>query len=239
MFKPKPYNNFKPGLVKEDKQTVNNSVTAVISDTLAAPEQTIQLYALESQVKTEAQLERMYGRNVDDLCNEHEKLIEKILEEEEQLIHSHRGHIDEVVSVVKDEMTLLNEVDKPGSDVEVYIRGLDEVLLKKMRIISGLREQLLSFYSHLKTEESMSRLYERNQELAELNNQSNFEQQTTQVSQQDQAYPANESGGGSLVDDILNSVAHDEGVAAAQINSDDLLGMGEDEEVLDDLDLLL
>ena len=108
----------------------------------------------------------MYGRNVDDLCSEHEKLIEKILEEEEQLIHSHRGHIDEVVSVVKDEMTLLNEVDKPGSDVEVYIRGLDEVLLKKMRIISGLREQLLTFYSHLKTEESMSRLYERNQELA-------------------------------------------------------------------------
>lgn len=128
----------------------------------------------------------MYGRNVDDLCSEHEKLIEKILEEEEQLIHSHRGHIDEVVSVVKDEMTLLNEVDKPGSDVEVYIRGLDEVLLKKMRIISGLREQLLTFYSHLKTEESMSRLYERNQELAQSSNQTEFfDMQTTQVSQQD------------------------------------------------------
>lgn len=78
------------------------------------------------------------------------------------MIHSHRGHIDEVVSVVKDEMTLLNEVDKPGSDVEVYIRGLDRVLLKKMQIISDLREKMLNFYSHLKTEESMSRLYERN-----------------------------------------------------------------------------
>ena len=59
-------------------------------------------------------------------------------------------------------MTLLNEVDKPGSDVEVYIRGLDRVLLKKMQIISDLREKMLNFYSHLKTEESMSRLYERN-----------------------------------------------------------------------------
>jgi len=29
-------------------------------------------------------------------------------------------------------MTLLNEVDKPGSDVEVYARGLDRVLLKKI-----------------------------------------------------------------------------------------------------------
>ena len=66
------------------------------------------------------------------------------------------------MSVVKDEMTLLNEGDKPGSDVEVYIRGLDRVLLKKMQIISDLREKMLNFYSHLKTEESMSRLYERN-----------------------------------------------------------------------------
>jgi kinesin family protein 2/24 len=59
-------------------------------------------------------------------------------------------------------MTLLNEVDKPGSDVEVYIKGLDNVLLKKMQIISDLREKLLNFYSHLKTEEAMSKLFERN-----------------------------------------------------------------------------
>lgn len=82
------------------------------------------------------------------------------------MIHSHRGHIDEVVSIVKEEMTLLNEVDKPGSDVEVYARGLDRVLLKKIQIISDLRERLLNFYSHLKTEEHMSKLYEKNQELA-------------------------------------------------------------------------
>ena len=63
-------------------------------------------------------------------------------------------------------MTLLNEVDKPGSDVEVYARGLDRVLLKKMKIISDLRDKLLNFYSHLKTEEHMSKLFERNQEMA-------------------------------------------------------------------------
>lgn len=71
-----------------------------------------------------------------------------------------------MVGIVKDEMTLLNEVDKPGSDVEVYARGLDKILLKKMKIITDLRERLLNFYSHLKTEEHMSKLYERNQELA-------------------------------------------------------------------------
>ena len=49
-------------------------------------------------------LEQHYGSNVEDLCNDHEQLIEQILEEEEQLIHTHRGHIDEVVGIVKEEM---------------------------------------------------------------------------------------------------------------------------------------
>ena len=57
---------------------------------------------------------------------------------------------------------MLNEVDKPGSDVETYARGLDRVLLKKIEIITDLRERLLNFYSHLKTEEHMSKLFERN-----------------------------------------------------------------------------
>ena len=124
--------------------------------------QTINIFGLDSKVQTERDLEKKYGQDVDTLCNDHETLIEQILEEEEKLIHSHRGHIDEVVGIVKEEMTLLNEVDKPGSDVEVYARGLDRILLKKIQIISDLREKLLNFYSHLKTEEHMSKLYERN-----------------------------------------------------------------------------
>ena len=57
------------------------------------------------------------------------------MEEEESLINSHRRHIDEVVDQVKQEMVLLNDVDKPGSDVEDYVKKLDDVLLKNMRMI--------------------------------------------------------------------------------------------------------
>lgn len=45
-----------------------------------------------------------------------------------------------MVSIVKDEMTLLNIVDKPGSDIESYVEDLDKVLLKKIAIITKLRE---------------------------------------------------------------------------------------------------
>lgn len=114
-------------------------------------------------------------------------------------------------------MTLLNEVDKPGSDVEVYARGLDRVLLKKIQIITDLRERLLTFFSHLKTEEHMSKLYERNQERA---------QQTMADSDQDientydhhpQFKAATSSG--NLVDDILNGAYNDGG----QHDADSLL----------------
>lgn len=63
-------------------------------------------------------------------------------------------------------MALLNEVDKAGSDVEIYVKKLDNVLLNKIKIIAGLRNNLLQFYSHLKSEEQMSKLYQDNQNLA-------------------------------------------------------------------------
>ena len=69
-----------------------------------------------------------------------------------------------MVSIVKDEMNLLNVVDKPNSDVDQYVQELDRVLLGKMNIIGKLRDQLLNFHKHLKTEEKMSALYQQMQQ---------------------------------------------------------------------------
>ena len=42
--------------------------------------------------------------------------------------------------MVKDEMNLLNSVDKPGSDVEHYAIELDKVLVNKMNMIIKMRD---------------------------------------------------------------------------------------------------
>lgn len=76
------------------------------------------------------------------------------------MINGHRRHIDDQVDLVKKEMQLLNAVDKPGSDVEEYINNLDEILKTKMEMIASLRNQLVDFHKHLKTEECMSKLYQ-------------------------------------------------------------------------------
>ena len=59
------------------------SAAAAASGAGGAPLKTIEVHGLDSKVKTEAQLETKYGMDVDDLCTDHEQLIEQILEEEE------------------------------------------------------------------------------------------------------------------------------------------------------------
>jgi kinesin family protein 2/24 len=118
---------------------------------------------LNDAVPSLQELEARFGADTDALCSEHERLIEQILEEEEELITGHRRHIDDVVDLVKQEMSLLNEVDKPGSDVESYVASLDRLLTEKMTMITQMRKKLIDFHTHLKTEEAMSKLYQQQQ----------------------------------------------------------------------------
>ena len=50
---------------------------------------------------------------MEQICGDHENLIKVILEEEEELISSHREHIDDVVDIIKQDMTLLQNVEEP------------------------------------------------------------------------------------------------------------------------------
>ena len=100
------------------------------------------------------------------LCEDHERLINVILQEEEDLLSSHRQHIDDMVDLVKQEMMLLHEVDKPGSDVEEYIASLDAILAHKVELIQVVRGRLTGFNQHLKQEEELSRrFYEEQQQV--------------------------------------------------------------------------
>ena len=71
------------------------------------------------------------------------------------MIGTHRTHIDDVVDLVKQEMMLLHDVDKPGSDIEEYVNSLDAILLHKMELIGLVRQRLIDFYKHLKLEENL------------------------------------------------------------------------------------
>ena len=76
--------------------------------------------------------------DIDTLKERHEYLVNLILTEEDELLSNHRKFIDDTVDLVKKEMVLLHEVDKPGSNVEQYIDTLDGILQHKQDMIAML-----------------------------------------------------------------------------------------------------
>ena len=72
-----------------------------------------------------------------------------------------------MVDLVKQEMMLLHEVDKPGSDIEDYVVQLDTMLMHKMELIGVVRQRLVDFYTHLKLEENLQKLYQDKQTVME------------------------------------------------------------------------
>lgn len=108
------------------------------------------------------EIEQMKIKNEEDLImlnQRHQELINIILCEEEEVISTHRQHIDDIVDCVKQEMVLLNEVDKPASDIDEYVDSLDSILAHKMEMISMLRSRLIKFKGHLREEEALSKKF--------------------------------------------------------------------------------
>ena len=87
--------------------------------------------------------------------NEHEKLINNILTEEDNLKKEHKEHIDEMVETIKEEVNGLNNVDKLGSDIKVYAETLNSILINQMYKIQKLQKKLFNFQNMLKDEEAL------------------------------------------------------------------------------------
>ena len=90
----------------------------------------------------------------------HEDLINTILKEEDNFVAEHKNHIDNMVESIKNEMNCIHEVDKPGSDIEVYTTNLDKLLSKEIQAITNLRARLNKFRIMLKDESALANLFE-------------------------------------------------------------------------------
>ena len=105
--------------------------------------------------------------DLDQLAKEHDSLIGKILEEEEDLISTHRKSLEVFVQMLNEEMAQVNLIDQPGSDVDVYVSYMDENLRQKEEMVKGMRARLDRFKHHLLEEERMSQLFEQHRATAE------------------------------------------------------------------------
>lgn len=80
-----------------------------------------------------------------------------LIQEEEVFVSHHRLQIDEMVKLIKEEMALLAEVEKPGASMDNYVATLSRVLERKMDVIKKLHKRLNVFKDGLDQEEKLSR----------------------------------------------------------------------------------
>jgi kinesin family protein 2/24 len=130
------------------------------------PEQYISKYE-DIQILSEEDLQKY--------TTEHEKLINNILNEEDNLKKEHKEHIDEMVETIKEEVNGLNNVDKLGSDIKVYAETLNSILINQMYKIQKLQKKLFNFQNMLKDEEVLFSKFN-NDENINNNNKSNDEE---------------------------------------------------------------
>lgn len=66
-------------------------------------------------------------------------------------------------------MQLLNEVDKPASDIDEYVNNLEAVLNHKIDLITQVKSKLVAFREHLREEELLSKkFYEQRNEVMDI-----------------------------------------------------------------------
>lgn len=56
-------------------------------------------------------------------------------------------------------MLILNEVEKPASDIDDYVANLENMINYKIDIMNALKAKLLRLKGHLKEEENISKKF--------------------------------------------------------------------------------
>jgi kinesin family protein 2/24 len=113
-------------------------------------------YSVNNYISKYKKVEIKSDEDFQKLSSIHEQLINDILKEEDEFINIHKNHVDEMVESIKQQMTYITEVDKPGSDIIFYTSNVDKLLLKQIEKIQKVRERLSKFRIMLKDEEALA-----------------------------------------------------------------------------------
>ena len=106
------------------------------------------------------------GEDLNALREKYETLVNQILTEEKEYIESHKSHIDEMVGTMKNEMNLINTVEKQAN-VDEYVDTLMNVFTAQEEKIAAMKSRLVQFKDMLKEESELSA------KIAQIGNQQN------------------------------------------------------------------
>eukprot|EP00667_Euglena_gracilis_P016181 EG_transcript_16900 len=90
------------------------------------------------------------------LQEEHTKLMDCILEEEDDMVDFQRAHVDQKMELVKKELDAMELLDRGKCGVDEYVSHLDAILAQQIQLLHEARERLQQFQNHLLEEEILN-----------------------------------------------------------------------------------
>lgn len=105
------------------------------------------------------QQEEPENRDFDSLEKQHENYIQLIIQEEEDLMKTHERHINTTIDLVKQEMVLMSEADKIGSNIEDYLNNLELVLDRELTSIREVKDKVSKMKKNLSESKRVERMY--------------------------------------------------------------------------------
>jgi kinesin family protein 2/24 len=88
-----------------------------------------------------------------------ELAVQRVFEEEEDLLNTHMSHISESAQLLTEEGKMLQTIQQESvteEQIEDYVRRLEEIIERKTQLIEDLDEKMASFRQSLKVEEELS-----------------------------------------------------------------------------------
>jgi kinesin family member 2/24 len=104
---------------------------------------------------------RLPQRDQEDVIDEFNRTVEKVYEEEEELLNLHMNVIQENAELLTEEGRLLQAIQNDGNgeyDIDRYAARLMAILQRKQELNTALRSKLASFREVLTNEERASKL---------------------------------------------------------------------------------
>jgi hypothetical protein len=97
------------------------------------------------------------------LTERRDKLLNKVLVEEESYFQNHRSHFDEMVEIMKEvrfeiiqEMNAINNFSQQGSDIDLYVNTMEKIFSLQLEKVNFMKMRLANFKNLLKEEEDIS-----------------------------------------------------------------------------------
>ena len=137
--------------LKKNLTTENNSIKS-----LSNKKQGIDSFAFLNDYTSfnNHKKENSNEKEISDLRDKYEALVNSILTEEKNYIESHKLHIDEMVLDMKNEMNLINLVETK-SNIDEYINNLLSIFNSQEEKIKNMKNRLLDFKQMLNEESEL------------------------------------------------------------------------------------